>query len=52
MLKLIKFKKIDENYTEHVIKTNDLPKLIDEIILKRKLNSENDIVRVGLDGGG
>ena len=47
-----KFKKIAENYTEHVIKTNDLPKLIDEIILKRKLNSENVIVRVGLDGGG
>ena len=47
-----KVKKIAENYTEHVIKTNDLPKLIDEIILKRKLNSENVIVRVGLGGGG
>ena len=47
-----KVRKVAYNYDEHVIITNNLSKLIDEVILQGKLNPQNVLVRVGLDGGG
>ena len=51
----IKGKKVPtvaENYDEGVIVTKSLSEFIDDIILRRKLNEESVLVRVGLDGGG
>ena len=47
-----KVRKVAENYDEHVIVTKNLSEFIDGIILRRKLNEESVLVRVGLNGGG
>ena len=47
----IQDKKYSEHFEQHIIITNDIGSLIDKVILHRKLNNENVLVRVSLDGG-
>ena len=40
------------NFEQHTVVCNDIPGLIDKIIISRNIDAGNSIIRIGLDGGG
>ena len=41
-----------QNFEQHTVVCNDIPGLIDKIIISRNIDAGNSIIRIGLDGGG